>query len=607
MRFKSLLVMAVAFAGGPAPAAPRAPAAGFPQAPRGDLSRVAPSASAAEIPALAKLLEQTGWTPTPELSGIFRAGAIFSVAGGTHALLAADCIGSSPEQNAYTAAEVETALQAGVSVRAGLARVATVGEITKKVKFSSPEHWSIPIIDFRLTPECHKRLNEIPADKRAGAYAVREVLRAEIAEQTCGRINAEGRFVVFGAGDTELALACAQESAGPVGVGFRIVPLDELMRQGPPAVLAPAESAISSTVTLDKVEPRVNGPFALVLEKGRNNCSWHVEDLPTGRTTNVYASATCPTEIMWNGGEDLYYKDGEAVFQLTTGELRAIEVPRPADPECGGEQHHWLPPRLDRKTGRLHWACWVHPAETALCRPLRPGERLSSELEAHRYRAAEVCDHDEQLAAIGTPIVMKDHQYARDLGWTLSNVYRDCQETEGCGWTLGADGELAPPTQPVNGMVSRSMVEAQHHQVAVDGCANLPADLANDPSLAVLLGVQPQPDSASESLEYRGCPIDGAGFLFWAVYSPIMDIPFEPSDPVVMCDATCRRRTVINLSNTQSLTIQMAGRLSVVGPGSDGETILVDVSTQSKVRSWGSHQTVLVLPVGTPTPLGIRP
>ena len=35
-----------------------------------------PVASASEIPALAELLGKAGWTPTPELSGTFEAGAL---------------------------------------------------------------------------------------------------------------------------------------------------------------------------------------------------------------------------------------------------------------------------------------------------------------------------------------------------------------------------------------------------------------------------------------------------------------------------------------------------------------------------------------------------
>ncbi len=97
-----------------------------------------PAASAAEIPALSKLLDKAGWTPTPELSGVFRPGSVFMLEGGSHALLASDCVASEPQENTYTSAEMVSSMQAGVSVRAGLGSGGVSGELIKKVKFGTP-------------------------------------------------------------------------------------------------------------------------------------------------------------------------------------------------------------------------------------------------------------------------------------------------------------------------------------------------------------------------------------------------------------------------------------------------------------------------------------
>jgi hypothetical protein len=40
---------------------------------------------------LAKLLQQAGWTPTPELSGVFKPGMVFSDDGVAHRVLTSTC------------------------------------------------------------------------------------------------------------------------------------------------------------------------------------------------------------------------------------------------------------------------------------------------------------------------------------------------------------------------------------------------------------------------------------------------------------------------------------------------------------------------------------
>ncbi len=52
-----------------------------------DATARGPAASASEIPALAQLLAKAGWTPTPEMSGIFEPGVVFTDNGVAHTLL----------------------------------------------------------------------------------------------------------------------------------------------------------------------------------------------------------------------------------------------------------------------------------------------------------------------------------------------------------------------------------------------------------------------------------------------------------------------------------------------------------------------------------------
>lgn len=201
-----------------------------------------PAASAADIPALADLLERAGWEPTPELSGVFKTGAIFREDGLTHSLMVRACFDAPEARDTYTSAEVVSQLQAGVRVKFGLGGMQASGELTKKVKFGAPVHATIERLAMTPNPACAQMLANVSQDEIGKMYAVQEVLTAEIAEQTCGRMDASGRFVGIGAAEAELAQACMQESLEPVAVAYRVVPLSEFVK-GNAVTMVPAPPA----------------------------------------------------------------------------------------------------------------------------------------------------------------------------------------------------------------------------------------------------------------------------------------------------------------------------------------------------------------------------
>ena len=49
------------------------------------------AANASEMPVLSRLLDNAGWTATPELSGVFRVGRIFKDDGTGHSLMVREC------------------------------------------------------------------------------------------------------------------------------------------------------------------------------------------------------------------------------------------------------------------------------------------------------------------------------------------------------------------------------------------------------------------------------------------------------------------------------------------------------------------------------------
>lgn len=190
-----------------------------------------PSANAGDIPALARLLERTGWAPTPELSGAFRPGFIFQATELGHRLQVEDCFELEPTVSTYTSAEVVTQLQAGVSVDLGAGNVGVSGGMVKKVKFGTPEQLSLPMLKLQPTDACRTMLQGAARGglDLASLYVVQEVLTAQIAEQTCGRVDAQGRFIALGSAELELSMACAQASLEPVAIAYRTVPVDELL------------------------------------------------------------------------------------------------------------------------------------------------------------------------------------------------------------------------------------------------------------------------------------------------------------------------------------------------------------------------------------------
>ena len=182
---------------------------------------------------LSELLDDTGWTQTPEFSGVFKVGSVFRIQEGGHGLMIRSCFEAIAQTDTYTSMEVVSQLQAGVSVRAGLFGGKASGEIVKRVRFGTPEHHTIERLAMNPTEECHLLLAKVADRDVKHMYAVSEVLTAEISEQTCGRINAKGGFVGLGKAEAELSAACSLESLEPVAVAMRTVPLSELLEEAP--------------------------------------------------------------------------------------------------------------------------------------------------------------------------------------------------------------------------------------------------------------------------------------------------------------------------------------------------------------------------------------
>jgi len=187
--------------------------------------------NAAEIPVLSSLLSKSGWTATPELSGVFQVGRIFKDDGTGHSLMVRDCFNAEVGSDPYTSSEVVSNLQAGVRVGFGL-RVKASASLVRKVSFDVPVHHTLERLAMVPNAECSAMLATATDLEKDTMYAVQEVLTAVITDQRCGQIDATGRFIVASA-DAELQEVCSQESYKPVAVAYRSVPVNEL--KTPPA------------------------------------------------------------------------------------------------------------------------------------------------------------------------------------------------------------------------------------------------------------------------------------------------------------------------------------------------------------------------------------
>ncbi len=225
-----------------------------------------------------------------------------------------------------------------------------------------------------------------------------------------------------------------------------------------------------------------------------------------------------------------------------------------------------------------------------------------------RVCAGEVCAEDDFPHP---DTLYKDYAFQPGSGWKHVDTHVDCMEGDGCGRIMWRDDSpLAPATELVEGgVVTTGMINELHVGRAVAGCEDLPEELESDPILNSLLQTGEHFSSPyGASKEYEGCPLVGAGFAFWVRYFPDEMMPSQNVvGPVLLCDATCRRKKLVDLPTTGHLTIQSEGTWVVAGPDAEGRMTLLDGAALEESRRWESNEKVLVLPSGVLPPLGVRP
>lgn len=141
-------------------------------------------------PSLERLVSEAGWTPTPELSGAFQAGAVFEQNGVAQRPWAAagTCMTKEVTSFSYAEQTINRTLGAGVTF-AKMAGADLDSEF--ELKFGAPSHRSVPL-GASLTDECRTRLI-LERDRGrdlANFYVVTDSLEAVVKESRSLSSNA---------------------------------------------------------------------------------------------------------------------------------------------------------------------------------------------------------------------------------------------------------------------------------------------------------------------------------------------------------------------------------------------------------------------------------
>jgi formylglycine-generating enzyme required for sulfatase activity len=199
------------------------------------------------VPSVEEVVEKEGFTPTLSQSEIYRPGAVLVPnAKGGHDVIVKDCLGVQAEVSVMSQSSIATSLATGVSARLGVAKGAAAAGIEKRLSFVDPEQRTVPLAQVAATEACEEGV------KNAGrlvdlsqAVVIYDVLVAQIKNSVCTKADANGKVVALGAAEAEAFSECVQESDAQVPLGYKAVPLGQLVAVGGAPV--PAAAAAGAT------------------------------------------------------------------------------------------------------------------------------------------------------------------------------------------------------------------------------------------------------------------------------------------------------------------------------------------------------------------------
>ena len=182
--------------------------------------------------ALKAALEAAGWTLTPDRAATYAVGNIYDAARNAPVVFSRDCYASlSPNEGAFTQAEVISAMKAGGKVPLGVARLRAKGMQYKQLTYAEPFVSEASVMQLeRPTDDCVTYLQRKQSSEDiSGWFVVQAVLSAMVNERLCRELEAGAGVVGVGELEAGLSQECVEESEGHVAVAFKTIPVADLL------------------------------------------------------------------------------------------------------------------------------------------------------------------------------------------------------------------------------------------------------------------------------------------------------------------------------------------------------------------------------------------
>ncbi len=201
----------------------------------------------ARVPSIDEVVREEGFEPTLSQSDIYRPGSVLVPnSRGGHDKVVADCVGVEPEVSYMSQSSIATSLSAGVSARLTAVRGQVAAGVEKRLSFVDPEQRTIPLAQITATEACEAGLeNASRFADLSQAILVYDVLVAQIQNTVCIKADASGSVMLLGEAEAAAYSECVQESDAQVPLGFKGVPLTQVLTLAAPA-RAPVQAPVIS-------------------------------------------------------------------------------------------------------------------------------------------------------------------------------------------------------------------------------------------------------------------------------------------------------------------------------------------------------------------------
>ncbi len=191
------------------------------------------------VPSIEEVVRKEGFVPTPSHSDMYRPGMVLVPnAQRGYDVVFPDCIGVEPEISVMSQSNIAASLSVGVSARMVAIRGQAVGGVEKRLSFVDPEQRTIPLAKLGTTEACISGLkNAARFADLSQAILVYDVLVAQISNTICTKADSSGSVTLLAEAEAAAYSECVQESDSQVPLGFKFVPLSQVIAVSSSGVL----------------------------------------------------------------------------------------------------------------------------------------------------------------------------------------------------------------------------------------------------------------------------------------------------------------------------------------------------------------------------------